>query len=152
LSELKEMTVGEALLAANITSRQLYGMPGLGMSVSVNGNDIIIPGEHGRPSTALLNGKAGSTKDRITDTAQRELLPGQDRADASATVQDLVEETVAIHAIIEGIPVKLEPEITINGIQQSIDTNIEDRDKIVISQTKTVAAALAKVNRSKLLE
>ena len=57
LFELKEMTVGDALLASNIKARQLYGRPGLGMTVSVNDNDIIIPGEHGTPSTILLNGK-----------------------------------------------------------------------------------------------
>ena len=42
LFELKEMTVGDALLASNIKARQLYGRPGLGMTVSVNDNDIII--------------------------------------------------------------------------------------------------------------
>ena len=152
LFELKEMTVSDALLAANITSRQLYGMPGLGMSISVNGNDILIPGEHGTPSTVHLNGKLASTKDLITDADQIDLLPGQNGTDASATIRDLLEETVTIHATIDGVSVKLEPKITINGVPQSIDTNVQDRDKITISQTKTVASALAKINRSKLLE
>ncbi|WP_318614185.1 cell division protein FtsA [Sporosarcina sp. YIM B06819] len=152
LFELKEMTVGDALLAANITSRQLYGMPGLGMSVSINGNDILIPGEHGTPSTVLLNGKSASTKDCITDGDQIELVPGQNGVDASATIRDLLEETVSIHATIDGVPIVLEPEIIINGQQKSIDTNVQDRDKIIISQTRTLATALAKVNRNKLLE
>ncbi len=152
LFELKEMTVSDALLAANITSRQLYGMPGLGMSISVNGNDILIPGEHGTPSIVHLNGKVASTKDRITDADQIELLPGQNGADASAMIRDLLEETVTIHATIDGVSVKLEPEITINGIRKSIDTNVQDRDKITISQTRTLASALAKINRGKLLE
>lgn len=152
LFELKEMTVSDALLAANITSRQLYGMLGLGMSISVNGNDILIPGEHGTPATVLLNGKVASTKDRITDADQIELLPGQNGSDASATIRDLLEETLTIHAMIDGVSVKLEPEITINGVLQSIDTNVQDRDKITISQTRTLAAALTKINRGKLLE
>lgn len=152
LFELKEMTVSDALLAANITSRQLYGMPGLGMSISVNGNEILIPGEHGTPSTVHLNGKLASTKDPISDADQIELLPGQNGTDASATIRDLLEETVTIHATIDGVSVKLEPEITINGVLQSIESNVQDRDKITISQSKTVASALAKINRSKLLE
>lgn len=152
LFELKEMTVSDALLAANITSRQLYGLPGLGMSISVNGNDILIPGVHGTPATVHLNGKVASTKDRITDADQLELLPGQNGTDATATIRDLLEETVTIHATIDGVPVKLEPEFTINGVPQSIDTNVQDRDKITISQTRTLAAALAKINRGKLLE
>ncbi|WP_342505464.1 cell division FtsA domain-containing protein [Sporosarcina sp. FSL K6-2383] len=152
LFELKEMTVSDALLAANITSRQLYGMPGLGMSISVNGNDILIPGEHGTPSIVHLNGNIASTKDRIKDTDQIELLPGQDGVNASATIRDLLEETVTIHATILGQAVTLEPEIIVNGIRQSIDTNVQDRDKITITQTKTLAAALTKNNQSKLLE
>ena len=62
LFELKEMTVSDALLAANIKARQLYGMPGLGMTVTVNDNDIMIPGEHGTPSTILLNGSKSKYK------------------------------------------------------------------------------------------
>ncbi|WP_203246627.1 cell division protein FtsA [Sporosarcina beigongshangi] len=152
LFELKEMTVSDALLAANITSRQLYGMPGLGMSITVNGNDILIPGEHGTPSIVHLNGNIASTKDRIKDTDEIELLPGQDGANASATIRDLLEETVTIHATILGQAVTLEPDITVNGISQSIDASVQDRDKITISQTRTLAAALAKTNQSKLLE
>ncbi|MFJ7934796.1 cell division protein FtsA [Sporosarcina sp. NPDC096371] len=152
LFKLKEMTVGDALLAANITPRQLYGMPGLGMSVSVNGKDILIPGEHGTPSTVLLNGKIASTKDFVTDADQIELLAGKDGADASATIRDLLDESMPIHATIDGISVKLEPAIFINGIQQSFDTKVQDRDTIVISQTRTLVAALAKINRGQLLE
>ncbi|CAM5584533.1 Cell division protein OS=Lysinibacillus sphaericus OX=1421 GN=LS41612_06195 PE=4 SV=1 [Lysinibacillus sphaericus] len=47
LFELKEMTVGDAFLAANIRAKQLYGKPGHGLSISVNGQDIFIPGGHG---------------------------------------------------------------------------------------------------------
>ena len=50
LFELKEMTVGDALLAANIPTRKLFGKPGAALSVHVNGQLIHIPGEHGQPA------------------------------------------------------------------------------------------------------
>lgn len=151
LFELKEMTIGDALLAANVTARQLYGMPGLGMSVSINGSDILIPGEHGTPSTILLNGKTASTKDRVVNGDKIELILGKNGTNATATIQDLLEDTTTIHATIDEIPVLLEPEIRINGIIQNIDTAVQDRDKISVTQERTLAAALAKIKRSDLL-
>ncbi len=151
LFELKEMTVSDALLAANIKARQLYGMPGLGMTITVNDNDIIIPGEHGTPSTILLNGVKASTKDYIKNGDTIDLLPGSDGTNAIATVHDLVEDMMAISATMDGVAVQLEPLIHINGILKSIDTSIQDRDKITVTHTRTVAAAFEKTHRNDLL-
>ncbi|WP_255452117.1 Cell division protein [Sporosarcina sp. ANT_H38] len=150
LFELKEMTVSDALLAANIKARQLYGMPGLGMTVTVNDNDIMIPGEHGIPSTILLNGKKTSTKDSIKNGDAIDLIPGRDGNNATAAVRDLVEDMMAINVTIDGVGVKLEPIIRINGNLKTIDTVIQDRDKITVSHERTVAAAFEKTNQSDL--
>jgi cell division ATPase FtsA len=151
LFELKEMAVSDALLAANIKARQLYGMPGLGMTVTVNGNDIMIPGEHGTPSTILLNGEQASTKDSIQNGDTIDLLPGSDGNNATATVRDLLEDMVAINATVDGVAVNLDPLISINGNLKTIDTVIQDRDKITVAHERTVAAALEKTNRSDFL-
>ena len=146
------MTVGDALLAAMIKARQLYGMPGLGMSISVNGNNIIIPGEHGTPSTILMNGAVASTKDQIVNGARIELVPGKDGKDAFATIRDFIADSTPIQATIDGSLVTLEPRITMNGMVKPMDTIIQDRDTIIIQDTKTIAAALAKLDRNDLLQ
>jgi cell division ATPase FtsA len=151
LFELKEMTVSDALLVANIKARQLYGMPGLGMTVTVNGNDITIAGQHGTPSTILLNGMEASTKDAITNGDTIELLPGTNGNDASVAASDLLDDMITIHATIDGVPVKLEPTIAINEVPQSIHTAIRDRDKITVTHSRTVSAALKIANRNELL-
>ncbi len=151
LFELKEMAVSDALLAANIKARQLYGLPGLGMTVAVNDNDIMIPGEHGTPSTILLNGQEASTKDPIKNGDRIDLLPGRDGNNATAAVRDLLEDIVVISATIDGIAVELEPIIRINGNLKTRDTMIQDRDKIHVSHPRTIAAALEKINRNDLL-
>ena len=56
LFELKEMTVGDAFLAANIRAKQLYGKPGHGLSLTVNGQNVFVPGEHGQAAKILVNG------------------------------------------------------------------------------------------------
>lgn len=43
LFELKDMTVGDAFLAANIRAKQLYGKPGHGLSITVNGQSVFVP-------------------------------------------------------------------------------------------------------------
>ena len=45
----------------------------------------------------------------------------------------------------------MEPLIHINGILKSIDTSIQDRDKITVTHTRTVAAVFEKAHRNDLL-
>lgn len=151
LFELKEMTVSDALLATNIKARQLYGKPGLGMTVTVNGKDIIIPGEHGTPSTIRLNGQPASTKDLIFSGDSIELIMGANGKDAQATAQDLFGDLTSIQVTINQTMVTLEPEIIINGELKSLSTVIADRDHITVTQPRTLAAALEKTKHSQLL-
>lgn len=142
LFELKEMTVGDALLAANISARQLYGKPGHGMTISVNDKDVIIPGEHGTPSTILLNGQEASTKDLLTSGDDIEIVYGKDGQDATATGSDLFEDAREVQVFVNEEKVTLAPTITINGNKQHLHTTIKDRDKVTFSQQFTVGDAL----------
>ncbi len=151
LFELKEMTVGDALLAANITARQLYGKPGFGLSIKLNDKDLLIPGEHGTPSKILLNGQEVSSKSKISNGDVVELVPGQDGQNATATVQDLFEDLTTVKATIDGRQVEINPTIFINGQKKSIETSIKDRDIIQITHNKSLATALENTNRKNLL-
>ena len=151
LFELKEMTVADALLVSNITAQQLYGLPGQGMTVSVNGKIITIPGEHGIPSTFLLNGIPASSKDLITSGDSIELIPGKDGSDASATARDLFDDAAPIYVNIDNNTIVLEPEFFINGERRQLDTAIQDRDELVVTHEKTLVAALKKMGGSNLL-
>lgn len=130
LFELKEMTVGDALLAANIKARQLYGKPGLGMSITLNEKMTTIPGEHGNPAIILLNGNPASTKNQITNGDQITLVPGVDGKDAKLTVRDLIGDFTTIHVSINGKQLTIAPQIEINNIPVQLDTLIKDRDSI----------------------
>ena len=146
LFELKEMTVADALLASNISARKLYGKPGQGITISFNGKDIVIPGEHGKPSTILLNGEPASSKNIVAENDIIKIILGEDGRDASATVQDLAEDMDTIHVTIDGNPIVLEPKILINGKPQKMDTMIKDRDIVIVSHDQTLGSALKKNN------
>ena len=142
LFELKEMTVGDALLATNIKAKQLYGKPGLGMSITLNGDRVIIPGEHGQSSVILLNGEIASTKDFITNGDIISLEPSIDGRNASATIRDLIGDIQPIHITINEKPVAITPEIIVNGLPAASDRAIVDRDEISYAFSTNLQAIL----------
>ncbi|WP_330583164.1 cell division protein FtsA [Sporosarcina cascadiensis] len=146
LFELKEMTVGDALLAAHVSARQLYGKPGLALTVKVNGQWVTIPGEHGSSTRILLNGAEASTKDLIRNQDVIELDFGKDGSDAEAAVSDLADGPASIHFYLDGLPVTLQSEVLLNGRVTSLDTQLADRDELTVRLANTLAAALERVH------
>jgi len=142
LFDIKQTTIGDALLATNISARQLYGKPGHGMTIVVNGNNLIIPGGHGTASTIMLNGNRASSKDLLKNGDIVELVPGKEGIDATATTLDLFEDALPIHIKINGQPILLEPTVLINNEPQLLGKPIKDRDNVIFSQEYTLSAAL----------
>ncbi|MET4561973.1 cell division protein FtsA [Lysinibacillus parviboronicapiens] len=152
LFELKEMTVGDAFLAANIRAKQLYGKPGHGLSVSVNGQDIFIPGGHGQPAQILVNGQQASTKTTIKTGDAIHLIEGQDGQTAKATVRDIVDDAAIKTVTIHTTEYVIEPKITVNGALASLDTLLNDRDVIAFEIAETVEDVFNFTNNQDLLK
>lgn len=138
LFEMKEMTVLDAFLAANIRANQLYGKPGQGIAVTVNNQDIFIPGEHGEPSEILVNGQKATTKTVIKNGDKIELQEGKNGSDANAYVRDIVDSSLIKSVTLQNTMYILEPTITVNGETSSLDRKLQDRDKVTIQPVETV--------------
>lgn len=138
LFEMKEMTVLDAFLAANIQPKQLYGKPGQGISVTVNGQDIFIPGEHGEQAAILVNGEMATTKSLIKNGDKIELQEGRNGKDANVFVRDIVDSSLIKTVTLQNTIYRLEPTITVNGEAVSLDTQINDRDVVTIEPVETV--------------
>lgn len=152
LFELKEMTVGDAFLAANIRAKQLYGKPGHGLSISVNGQDIFIPGGHGQPAQILVNGQQASTKTIIKTGDAIQLIEGQDGHPATATVRDIVDQAVTKTVTIQEMKYVIEPNITVNGSPVSMETILNDRDSIAFELAETVEEIFKATNNTNMLK
>lgn len=152
LFELKEMTVGDAFLAANIRAKQLYGKPGHGLSVSVNGQDIFIPGGHGQPAQILVNGQPASTKSVIQSGDTIQLIEGQDGQTATATVRDLIDSAAVKKVTLQDTMYVVEPKIILNGEPASIDTALKDRDTILFEPAETIEDIFKLTNNMDLLK
>lgn len=142
LFELKEMTVGDALLAAHISARRLYGRPGLALTVSVNGKWTTLPGEHGTSAVILRNGEEVSTKDPLHDGDSIDVQFGVDGKDAQATVHDVVETVEPIEFTLGGQLQQIETAVLLNSKPAAGDTVLADRDELIVHQRNTLAAAL----------
>ena len=152
LFELKEMTVGDAFLAANIRAKQLYGKLGHGLSVSVNGQDIFIPGEHGQPAQILVNGQPASTKSVIQSGDAIQLIAGQDGQTATATVRDLIDEAAVKKVTLQDTKYVVEPKIIVNGKPSSLDTLLKDRDTVLFEPAETIGDIFKLTNNMDLLK
>lgn len=146
LFELKEMTVGDAFLAANIRAKHLYGKPGQALSVTVNGADIFIPGSHGEPAKIFVNDKEASTKTLIQNGDIIKLVEGKNGIDAIATVGDLVDNASELVVSIQGISYKIEPKVFVNGKKAGTMTKLQDRDSIIFETVETIEQALVATN------
>ncbi|MFS0875767.1 pilus assembly protein PilM [Solibacillus isronensis] len=148
LFELKEMTVGDAFLAANVRAKQLYGKPGHGLSITVNGQNVFVPGEHGQPAQIILNGENASIKSLIKNGDQIELIPGKDGAGASVTVGDIIDHASVKTVTIQEKQYNVEPKVFVNGKIVKLDTPLQDRDVIVVETIETVEEVLKSLNQS----
>lgn len=152
LFELKEMTVADAFLAANIRAKQLYGKPGHGLSISVNGQDIFIPGEHGHPAEIMVNGQQASTKTLIKTGDAIQLIEGQDGQQATATVRDLIDEAAIKTVTIQNTKYVIEPKITVNNSSASLDTVLHDRNIVAFDIAETIEDVFKITNNWHLLK
>ena len=146
LFELKEMTVGDAFLAANIRAKQLYGKPGHGLSITVNGQSVLVPGEHGEPARILLNGEEASTKSLIVSGDKVELIEGRNGADAKVSVREIIDDAAVKTVTIRDTLHIIEPKVYVNGNLVSLDTPLNDRDIIVVETIKTIEDAFKNTN------
>lgn len=151
LFELKEMTIADALLAANISARKLYGKPGAALSVHVNGQVIHIPGEHGKPAVIQLNGIEANTKSSIQNNDKIELLEGIDGKEGMATVRDLLDDATIKSITFQGVMYIVEPSVQINGKKVSLDTMLQENDKITVETPQTVEQVLYAIHKENYL-
>ncbi|MFC4409758.1 cell division protein FtsA [Chungangia koreensis] len=152
LFELKDLTVADALLAANVKAKQLYGKPGLAMSITINGNPKLFPGEHGTPAEIFLNGEPASTKSIIHDGDILTLIEGKDGKDAKVYVKDIVQASSFMSVYVLGEKVEIAPIVSVNGEIANMDFKLSDRDSLDYQAANTVADILAASGKDAIWE
>lgn len=152
LFEVKKLTIGDCLLAAGIKMNKLYGKPGLAIIVSVNAQNITIPGGYGEAPSILHNGMPCSLDDEVVSGNQITVERGRDGFKAEVRIRDLIDDLPVKSILLNNEEFTIQAEITCNGMPASAEQFIMDRDKIECRIAETVEEVLDVLGFNKLLK
>lgn len=142
------VTVRDLILSSGFSPWVVYGEPGKGITVEINGNVKIFPGERGKPATITVNGNRASIDTRITSGDEVEIIPGERGFDAVVSIEDLM-ETIEIPRIrVNGKEYELPVEVLMDGKIVDKNTIIYDRAKIELKSCVTLYEFLRSIDIS----
>jgi cell division protein FtsA len=151
LFEVKKLTIGDCLLASGIKMNKLYGKPGLALIVTLNGQNITIPGSHGDAPVILRNGQVSSLDSEIENGDQVLVEKGKDGQRANLQIKDLIDEIPKKEVKINEDEYLIHAAIICNGKVVSADKFIEDRDVIECTIPETIEDMLNSLNLHELI-
>jgi sulfur carrier protein ThiS len=142
LFEFRQVTVGDALLAADIDIRKLHGRPGMALTVEVHGLVKVLRGTLGSPATLLLNGKPAHLDDIVQHGDEIEVTEGISGEDAHGVVADVLPDLQPYSILFNGREHVIHPIIRMNGKPVTPDTQLTDRAEIAIHMPETLVDVL----------
>ncbi|WP_434131326.1 cell division protein FtsA [Sporomusa sphaeroides] len=146
LFNLSRLTIADALLAAGIDIRALRGRPGMGLTISVNGQTRFIPGGHGIAGQIMRGGQPAKLTDILCDQDILEITPGSDGITPTPLLREIAPIPEPLTILLDGQSYQLELPVTVNGIPAEPDTRLCDRDQICITPIETLEQVLAGLN------
>ncbi|MGE5391091.1 MAG: cell division FtsA domain-containing protein [Deltaproteobacteria bacterium] len=129
LWNMGELTVTNALLSSGISLANIYGKPGLGKTIEVNGYVKIYKGEMGTPPAIKVNGEPATLETPVREGDCIEFAPGVDGKNVDLRVKDIM-PALQGQAVVNGEKTDMQPVVMINGRRSEPDEEIPDRAKI----------------------
>lgn len=138
LFDMKQLTVGDSLLAAGIEIKKMYGKPGMAYMVTVNNQSVTLPGTHGEPPRIYLNGEVIHVDDQIKHGDELFVEKGADGNPPHVTVEDIIGKYDPYTISFNGEQYQVLPEVKINESEGSFDTVVKDHDMITVKPHLTL--------------
>lgn len=138
---LNEVTVASALLASGINLNNIYGRPGLGVTLEVNGQVRVFRGQMGSLPVIKVNGEAAGLDMPLKEGDVVEFQPGKDGEDARVLVRDLLQDQYGVIRV-NGQPVQVMPLVLVNGQEMDWEEVIPDRSRVDIVKGNRVQTVL----------
>ncbi|WP_112181661.1 cell division protein FtsA [Paraliobacillus zengyii] len=151
LFDMKQLTVGDCLLAAGIHIDKLYGRPGMAYIISFNGQSITLPGTYGKAPSILLNGQPITIEEPIKHGDILHVEKGENGKNPIVTIEELVGEVNTFTVYLNERKQYVKPSIEVNGVKSNLDYVLKDHDKVNVIESKTVEDFLIKHNRQDIL-
>lgn len=132
LFEFRQVTVGDALLSADIDLRRLHGRPGMALTVEVHGMMKVLRGTLGTPALVTLNGRPAHLDDIIQHGDEIEIAEGEPGQDAQGLVADVLPDYRPLQIQVNGEARLVQPVIRLNGQIVQPDAPLTDRAEITL--------------------
>lgn len=152
LFEVSDMTVSDALLAANIPAEQLYGKAGDDTVITLNGHTMTIPGTVGEPATIFINGEEASLKTIVKHDDVITLAHGERGERAHVYVKQLLDEATSKTVTFQQSSYTIEPTIIINGQPATTSSQLHHGDDVHITMVETIAQFLQMIGQQHVLQ
>ncbi len=140
--DLKNGVVLDVLLAAGVKPQDIYGKPGLGITIELNGNIKPVKGALGTMAQIWVNGKKGGLDTPINNQDEIKFIPGDQGENAVCILNDLLESLPSKNLIFQEEKTEIPPVLLVNGQPASLDEQIHDRDKIIYRERKNLAEVM----------
>lgn len=131
LFEVKKLTIGDALIAGGADLSKLYGRPGMGLMIKINGEVKMFKGGLGTPPQIIMSGKEASLSHEIFDGAVISYNSGLNGANASIAAKEAVQEHLIKTIVIDGEPTTIETQYYVNHQSVTPETLLNDRDELI---------------------
>lgn len=151
LFDMKQLTVGDGLLAAGISVEKIYGKPGMAYMVKLNNRDITLPGSYGTPPTLKLNDRAANINDPIKHDDMITVENGNDGKEPTVSIKELLGDITSFPVFFKGQKYPLEPKFTVNNRIVSTGYMIKDHDNIELKQSRTLEDFLININQQDII-
>lgn len=138
LFEVKNLTVADSILGSGIKISSLHGRPGMAIMITLNGQQITVPGGHGEPPIIKKNRIQARLDESINNGDKILITKGADGTPAHVKIKDFVDEIPSKTIFIDGKQTTLKMVIKKNGILSCEDDYLLDRDNLVLQFPKNI--------------
>ncbi|MGP9042751.1 cell division protein FtsA [Cytobacillus kochii] len=152
LLKIMTLTVKDVLLTAKYLTRNWYGKIGSPKVITVNKQQMTIPGSHGKPPYIYLNGKKAKLKDVIHAHDEISVVRGMSGEPATIRVSDCVGETENKSIYIHDAKYTIMPLLKVNQVTASTQQLLEDGDHIEYIIPSTITEIFHSLDLTHLLE
>lgn len=131
-------TVREALRAAGVPLQRVLGRPGVGWTVTVNGELRLLQGRRGRPGRVLVNGLEADLDRPLRDGDALAVEEAEEPSPPEATVADVLPPVPPLTLVVDGRETSVGPLVLVNGETATPDRRLQDRDEVEVRPCRTV--------------
>lgn len=126
-------TIGDALLHAGYSSRDLLGPPGKALTIYVNGQRHMIKGTLGKPAKIMLNNKEATIDSVLQGNDQITISAPRAGEDGQCTLAELINDlSPKLRLTINGEVKEFVADVTVNNEKRNLDYQLQEGDRVEI--------------------